>query len=561
MAAGPPVIGRGTPRLIRLALAALVLDLILIQPNHPGAMTAGALLLFPLELPVLLLGLVALPARHSSTIAIRGLIVALLMAFCALKIADLAMFTSLGRRFNLAADLPLLVAGLRLLAGTIGTAGTIGVVFAGALLLAAMAGVIWWATGQWANLRSRPLVGALAGIGAGLATLVAVAEIGQALGRETLAFDPPGAAFTARVGIEHALLARRTLADLREFRRAASDDTVAADAVLDRGIGGDVLIVFVESYGRCAIADPLYGERVGPLLRRAESRLSEAGLALRSAYLKAPTRGGQSWLSHATLASGLWIDNQPRHAAYLASGRPTLFDIAGRSGFRTAAVMPGITMAWPEGKRIGFDRILAAKDLGYLGAPFGWVPMPDQFTLAAAERALGFGAESTPLFAQIVLISSHAPWVPVPEPLPWDKIGDGTSFDAMARSGDPPSEVWRDAERVRRQYGDAIAYALDVVFDFAARHADDIALMIVLGDHQPAGFVARDERPDVPIHLIGRPDAIARFGEMGWTDGLLPASTAPRLPMSYMRDRLLSALASRGTTTIEAADERGGTGR
>ena len=41
----------------RAVLAALILHLVLIQPNHPGAMTWGALRLFPLELPVLLLGL------------------------------------------------------------------------------------------------------------------------------------------------------------------------------------------------------------------------------------------------------------------------------------------------------------------------------------------------------------------------------------------------------------------------------------------------------------------------------------------------------------------------
>ena len=49
----------------RLALATLILDLVLIQPNHPNALTWGALRLFPLELPVIIAALLVLPAHLS----------------------------------------------------------------------------------------------------------------------------------------------------------------------------------------------------------------------------------------------------------------------------------------------------------------------------------------------------------------------------------------------------------------------------------------------------------------------------------------------------------------
>ena len=55
--------------------------------------------------------------------------------------------------------------------------------------------------------------------------------------------------------------------------------------------------------------------------------------------------------------------------------------------------MPAITLPWPEADWFGYDRVLAARDLGYRGQPFNWVTMPDQFTLAAFERQLlGAGA-------------------------------------------------------------------------------------------------------------------------------------------------------------------------
>jgi hypothetical protein len=265
---------------------------------------------------------------------------------------------------------------------------------------------------------------------------------------------------------------------------------------------------------------------------------------MRSGFVTAPTRGGQSWLSHATLANGLWIDDQTRYGAALASGRETLFHIAGRSGFRTAAVMPAITLDWPESARMGFDTVLAAKDLGYRGEPFNWVTMPDQFTLAALDRLLRAGTHDEPLFAQVALVSSHAPWVPVPQLLDWDALGDGTVFNAVATSGDPPEVVWRDRDRVRAQYRLAVDYALSTVLDYAARHADDPPLLVVIGDHQAAGFVALDDRPDVPVHVIGPADLVARTADWGFTPGLLPEATGPLRPMAELRDLFIRTFSS-----------------
>jgi hypothetical protein len=147
-------------------------------------------------------------------------------------------------------------------------------------------------------------------------------------------------------------------------------------------------------------------------------------------------------------------------ARSLASGRQTLFHIAADAGFHTAAVMPQITLDWPEATLMGFETVLAAADLGYAGLPFNWVTMPDQFTFAALDRLLRDGGDKRPLFAQVATGSSHAPWVPVPEIVDWDAIGDGRIFNEMAAAGDPPDVVWRDRDRVRDQYRQAIDYAL-----------------------------------------------------------------------------------------------------
>lgn len=522
----------------RLLLAALVLHLVLVQPNHPAAMTWGALFVVPLELPVILLALLAIgPGRWAS--GLRVLLVAALMLIAVLKTADYIMFTALGRGFNPVADLPLVDAGLRLATGAIGWALTALAVLAALAVLGLVSAALWWATGVWARLSVSRWPARAAGTAAILCAGVATAEIGQAMGRWSLPAGVPGAAFTARIGVERVEMARKTLADLRAFAQAAATDPYADRDGLLNAIDRDVLLVFVESYGRASLDTPLYAETHRATLARAEEELSGLGLSMRSGFLRAPTRGGQSWLSHATMANGLWIANQTSYGAALASGRQTLYHIAADAGFRTAAVMPQITLDWPESAFMGFDAILAAKDLGYRGQPFNWVTMPDQFTFAALDRLLRNGSDDRPLFVQVATGSSHAPWVPVPELVDWDEIGDGRIFNDMAAAGDPPDVVWRDRDRVREQYRLAIDYALRVVFDYVARHAEEAPLVLVVGDHQAAGFVALDDRYDVPMHVIGPEALVKRVETWGWSAGLLPDADIPPRPMDEMRDLIL----------------------
>lgn len=530
----------------RRALAALILYLVLIQPNHPAAMTWSALLLFPLELPVILFGLATLkPGRF--TLGFRAILVGLLLVIAVLKVADFAMFTALARGFNPVGDLPLIVAGLRLATGSFGPILTLFGAVAALIALALVAAALWWATGVWSRIApARMPMRMTMGAAAIAFAMVATVEIGHAMGRWAVSAPIPGAAFTARVGVERTLMVRDTLAELRAFNEAAAQDPYANRAGLLDAIDRDVLIVFVESYGRASLDTAIYAKTHRGTLVRSQERLAGLGLSMRSGFLLAPTRGGQSWLSHATLANGLWVDNQTSYRAVLASGRKTLFHIAAASGFHTAAVMPQITLDWPEVAFMGFETVLAAEDLGYEGLPFNWVTMPDQFTFAAMDRRLRAGAVENPLFVQMALGSSHAPWVPVPDLVSWDTLGNGEVFNAMAQTGDPPDVVWRDRERVRDQYRQALDYALRVVFDYAARHAGDPPLIFVIGDHQAAEFVALDNRPDVPVHVIGPPHLVDRTARWRWAEGLLPDDGSAPRPMDEMRDMILDAFSTPG---------------
>ncbi len=534
-------------RALALIASALVLHLVLIQPNHPAAFAWDALLLFPLELPVILLALIAAGPGRVGT-ALRVFVVLALTLISVIKTADFAMFTALGRGFNPVSDMPLVAALMNLLTGSVGPILAMLALVAGVVAFALLAALLWWATGCWLRVEPPRPIARISLAGALLATGLAIADIGHTGGRWELPASPPGAAFTARVGLERIEMALRTVEDLRAFRLAAANDPFRdRDGLLD-ALDRDVLVIFVESYGRTSLDTPYFAEVHRATLDRAEARLGGLGLAMRSGLVASPTRGGQSWLAHATLANGLWVDSQTTHGAALASGRDSLFHIAARSGFRTAAVMPAITMDWPESETMGFGTVLPAAGLGYRGKPFNWVTMPDQFTLAALDRKLRTAPDPRPLFAQVALVSSHAPWVPVPELLDWDTLGDGEVFDAMATAGDSPETVWRDHDRVRFQYRLAIDYALRTVFDYAARHAADPPLILVVGDHQAAGFIALDERPDVPVHLIGPEHLVDRAAAWGWAEGLIPdpGGTVPR--MDRLRDMILEAFTDTGAS-------------
>lgn len=534
----------------RAALALVILDLVLIQPNHPAAFAWDALLLLPLELPALLFALMAFGQSRAGWI-LRVILVASLTTIAMLKSADFVMFTALNRGFDPVADLPLVRSFYDLILGTSGKAVAVLAIIGAVLAIIGLVCALWWACTLWSRLPLPRAARPVAGIAAAVSVFVASADVGARMGQWTMPFAYPGTAFTARIGVERVVTARETLAKLRLFQAAARTDPFAGQTGLFELVDRDVIVVFVESYGRTSLETPLYADLHRATLAHAQADLDARGLAMASTLLSSPTKGGQSWLAHASFANGLWIDNQTSYRAVLRSGRQSLFHLAQDAGFHTAAVMPQIVLDWPEAQFMGFDTVLAEADLGYAGEPFNWITMPDQFTFAAMDRLLRDNPpDARPLFIQMALGSSHAPWVPVPDLIAWDALGDGTVFNPVVAASDTPRRVWQDNDRVRAQYRLAVDYALQTVFAYAALHAEDPPLMIVLGDHQAAGFVALDERADVPMHIIGPQPLVDLIADSGFHPGLIPPDDTKVRPMDSMRAHLLQSLSAQGPTEV-----------
>ncbi|MEM6635085.1 MAG: sulfatase-like hydrolase/transferase [Pseudomonadota bacterium] len=532
-------------RAVFLALGAGVIFAALVLPNHPGTMKWSALNRWPLELPVLILTMVVLGRR----LAVIHVLTLVLVAAIFIKLADYVMFSAYNRPFNPILDLFLIEAGFSLLRDSIGGAVAVLTVIAALLLLTLFYLALFQSLRVWSGLNAPGLVRGLAAVTAIGAAGWAVADVGHHLKYWSFDRSPPGSAWTSRLTFKRGMEMRATASELISFGDAARSDPYAQrSGMLDRLDGRDVLLIWIESYGRASFDNPLYAPTHLATLNRAAEEISAAGFAMKSGWLTSPTAGGQSWLAHGAFASGLWTNDQGRYNAMLASGRKWLFHFAQEAGYRTAAVMPAITVGWPESSAMGFDLVIPAADMTYQGDRFRWVTMPDQFTLSVYPELLP--PDPRPDFVQVALISSHAPWTPIARMVPWQDVGDGTIFNEMAAAGPAPNVLWKDRDAVRDAYRRSVDYALRAAFSHVAQLGSAAPLVIVAGDHQAAGFVAGSENKDVAVHMIG-PDHVLEFiSDWDWTDGLVPAGDGPVRRMDTFRGDFLDAFTTSGQSAM-----------
>ncbi|MDL5156596.1 CDP-alcohol phosphatidyltransferase family protein [Actinomycetospora termitidis] len=518
-------------------LAALVLVAVLVAPRDPSALVWGSYLRLPLEGVAGLALLVLLPDRWRRLLAV---VVGVLLGVGAVLTAfDVGFVSVLARPFDPVLDSPLLEDGVGFVGSTYGSAAEVAAIVAAIVL-----GVLLVAG---AGMAARRVAGAAARHRRGtlrvLAALGGVWLVGAVAGLQTVPGVPVAAATTAAATVDRAAAMRTAFADAQRFRAESGSDAWA-DAPAADLLGGlrgkDVVVAIVESYGRSALDDPGLAATVAPAVDAGQARLAGAGYGARSGFLTSSVVGSGSWLAHATLLSGLRVDNQQRYYTLTSSDRFTLSAAFARAGWETAAVQPGTTRAWPEGRFYGYQRAYNVHDLGYRGPSFGWASMPDQVVLDRVSRLELDRPARGPVMAEVDLVSSHAPWTPLPHMVDWDTLGDGSQFAAQAA---PTDAAARSTEQVRQDYAHSVAYTMDALTSWVQRSADPNLVVVVVGDHQPAPLVTGPGAgKDVPISILSRdPAVLDRVGSWGWSPGLRPTPDAPTWPMEAFRDRFLGA--------------------
>jgi hypothetical protein len=465
-----------------------------------------------------------LPAPLCYGIALLVLLAALL------NLADAVMAGTYGRTVDLYWDLGLVPGLFGLYAKS---AGFWHAILTACAAIAAALGVfllIAWSLRlvEWATERH--------GIAVAVVALAAIASGAAALLREPSAAFPINTALSAQVTQQVALVYRAW--EVAHGRLGAYAAILAApqraSADLAKLKHNDVLLIFVESFGTVVLDDPRYRAQIAPALARFEATMERAGIGIVSNRVLSPSFGGGSWISHGTLLGGIKLD-QFLSRLVLESQRKTLPRYMADAGYRTVNVQPGIKNTPADGAFWGFDQNYFSADLDYRGPEFGWFGIPDQFTLkkfATRENSRGVpaeggSAERRPLFAQIVLVSSHTPFHPVP---PYRKD--------WADAGDYIGVTPQEWERIYRQpdwshleqgYLDSLVYDLDVLGDFMTTRIAEGALVIILGDEQPPAFISGENQPwTVPIYALSKdPDLLGPFVALGYRPGAFPEQTSP----------------------------------
>ena len=524
-------------------LAVLIVWAALVLPDRLVRLTPVAFLRIPVEALVLVGLALLLPVRRIRVVAlVVGLVLGLLAV---VRMLDLGFYEVLHRPFNPVNDWRLIPPAVDMLGESFGPGWADAAVVGAVVVLVGVPAVVALSVIRICRVAARHRVGSARAVGAlGVVWLVCVVLGVQLTPR--LPFASRGA---AELAVFHVRDAVHNLRDLSAFRaELAADDpwsTVPAADLLTGLRGKDVLIVFVESYGRVAVEGSSFSAGIRDLLDAGTSSLGDAGFSARTGFLTSSTFAGISWLAHATLHSGLWIDTQQRHDQLLPSDRFTLPAAFERAGWRTVVDVPSNRDPWPEGRAFyRFDEDYDRTDVGYEGPKFSFAAVPDQYTLAAFDR-LELGPGHAPVMAEIDLVSSHEPWTPLPRLLDWDELGDGSVYDGMPAEGLAPADVLGDTDQVKELYAESVEYALSSVLSFVTTvHPHDEDLVVVLvGDHQPASIVAgADASHDVPVSILAAdPAVLAQTASWGWDDGLLPGPDAPVWRMDEFRDRFLGA--------------------
>ncbi|NRB57264.1 MAG: sulfatase [Salinicola sp.] len=527
-----------------LLLALTMLNILLLTPELPWA---G----FPprhwiaLEVP-LIVGVLALlpPSRWRRWLS--GLVALFALAIVFGAAGDALTQTLQGRSLNLYTDIklvPILVElivtnlGLPLAIAGLSAAGLAA--FATGLLLARLL--------RGFHARNTPRALALLLVLSGGIGLAGVNVLSQDNAPAWIArLGHPAASFV-RFEWQRALQTRQAMAT---FGRRLYDDDHAYAAPGGQALPGladtDVILGFIESYGVAAIEREPFRAEIRPRLETIAHQLAAAGLSVATGRITAATLGGQSWLNHATFASGLPVTSQLRFELMINSPHSTLIDDFKATGHATIAIMPGITRDWPEGGRYGYDEIHTAGSMDYQGPSMGWASMPDQFTWQRVED-YALSRHDRPSFTELATLSSHAPWSPVIDMIEdWSTVEDGRVFDRWRGAGEGYATLWQDTEAMRRNYGPAIDYSLQAASGFARRYLGrnlprgDHALMMILGDHQAAPAIIGDTPGrDVPLHVISDDPALLRgFIDNGFRPGMFPPGPQAAIPMEGMRELL-----------------------
>lgn len=320
--------------------------------------------------------------------------------------------------------------------------------------------------------------------------------------------------------------------------------------------GADVKVVFLESYGATTYTRPGIAEVVAPARERLLTAASAQGRQILSGFVRAATFGGASDLSHLSLLSGIDLTDPLRHDVLLTTDRETLLDTFERAGYRTIGLYPAMSWEWPEERFYDFDHYLDGPSLGYRGPKLGLWWLPDQFSMARVNELHPAEADGRPRFVFFPTINSHIPYRPTPPYQPdWSRVTSADPFAEDETAAALADEI--DWNSLLPGYVSTIVYTFEWLAGYQALPQPRDWIMILIGDHQPAGGLTGPNATwDVPVHIVTDNPLIAeRLRLYGFIDGVAP----PLASLGHIADlnQILLNVFDSGLTRSVAPDGDG----
>jgi hypothetical protein len=324
----------------------------------------------------------------------------------------------------------------------------------------------------------------------------------------------------------------------------------------------NIYIIFIESYGSVLYKRDDWRVAYIELLDKVENTLLANGFQVASALSASPTWGGGSWLAYTSAIFGMRIDNHPQYLTLMdryQQENPRYPDfgayLRGQGYFYQWVTSLSVELrdsVWDKYSRFyGVDQWLRYRDLDYQGLHYGWGPAPsDQYVLGyAVDQALK--AVDQPRVVFYITQNSHYPWDPLP-PLveDWRTLGLPTDQAEV-----PPAEGLSHPE-IRQNYFDAIDYSLNMLAQYIIDRANEDAVFILIGDHQPPRVSRRADGYETPVHIITRdPEFVGNLVPHGFERTMRVYREQPIMRHEGLYSLLARTLAETYGTHPDAAPE------
>ena len=318
-------------------LAVLLTWAALVAPDQPSRLTPSAFMRVPIEGLVVIALALALPVTARRLLAwIVGPVLGLVVI---MKIVNFGFFATFDRPFDPVGDWSYTGIGIETMRESIGGTGA-NLAIAGAAVLCV--GVVVLMTLAVRRLTRVAAVHPRWSLQA-VTALGVVWVLCWVFSAQLVSGTPIASASAAGLAVDEVRAVQAGLEDNAIFANEIIRDrfrNTPGDQLLTGLRGKDVILAFVESYGKVAVQDSSLAPRVGAVLDRGTKRIQAAGFSSRSAFLTSSTFGGASWLAHSTLHSGLWVNSQRRYYQLVETNRFTLSRAFKRAGWRTVDDVP-----------------------------------------------------------------------------------------------------------------------------------------------------------------------------------------------------------------------------